>query len=148
MERFVDTLSQFPALHIGAHCGSLLYREGDYIGATVNLAARVASAGAAGQFLITEDLRDAAGELVGITYRTLPPQRLKGIADPICLIEVRRLNPESGKHQTDPVCGMILRSDDTTHQISWRGNTYAFCGEICLRAFTNDPVRFAIERPV
>ena len=148
MECFVDTLSQFPALHIGAHCGSLLYREGDYIGATVNLAARVASAGAAGQFLITEDLRDAAGELVGVTYRTLPPQRLKGIADPICLIEVRRLNPESGKHQTDPVCGMVLRSDDETHQISWRGNTYAFCSEICVRAFTNDPVRFAIESSV
>ena len=148
MDRFVDKEPQFPALHIGAHCGSVLYREGDYVGATVNLAARVASAGAAGQFLITEDLRDAAGELAAITYRALPPQRLKGIGDLICLIEVRRLSPESGKHQTDPVCGMILRSDHKTHQISWRGNTYAFCSEICMRAFMDDPVRFAIVSPV
>lgn len=50
----VDAEPQFPALHIGAHHRNVLYREGDYLGATVNLAARVASCGAAGQFLITE----------------------------------------------------------------------------------------------
>jgi adenylate cyclase len=36
MDRFVDDEPPFPALHIGAHCGSVLYREGDY-GATINL---------------------------------------------------------------------------------------------------------------
>ncbi len=63
MDRFVQAESQFPALHIGAHHGTVLYREGDYVGATVNLAARVASAGAAGKFLITADLRDAVGDV-------------------------------------------------------------------------------------
>jgi class 3 adenylate cyclase len=33
MDRFVDAEPQFPALHIGAHQGSVLYREGDYVGA-------------------------------------------------------------------------------------------------------------------
>src|SRR5439155_7789271 len=35
---------RFPAVRIGAHFGSVLYREGDYVGTTVNTAARVASA--------------------------------------------------------------------------------------------------------
>jgi len=35
--------ARFPALRIGAHSGSVLYREGDYVGAGVNLAARVAA---------------------------------------------------------------------------------------------------------
>jgi adenylate cyclase len=78
MDRFVDAESQFPALHIGAHYGSVLHREGDYVGGTVNLAARVATAGAAGQFLITDDLRDAAGDFDEADFVALPPRRLKG----------------------------------------------------------------------
>jgi hypothetical protein len=61
---------------------TVLYREGDYIGSAINLAARVASAGAGGQYLITEDLRDAVGDLSEANFTGLPPQRLKGIPDP------------------------------------------------------------------
>jgi adenylate cyclase len=77
MSRFVDTEPQFPALHIGAHHGTVLYREGDYVGGTVNLAARVASAGAAGQFLITNDLRHAAGVIADADFTPLPPDDSK-----------------------------------------------------------------------
>src|SRR5262245_34265362 len=108
LERFVDIEPQFPALHIGAHHGALLYREGDYIGATVNLAARVASAGAAGQFLITEELHDAAHQVADAEFVLLPRRRLKGIPDPICLLEVRQHRPDRGDRVTDPVCGMLL----------------------------------------
>src|SRR5207237_9279396 len=41
---------KFPGVRIGAHCGSVLYREGDYYGATVSLAARVTAAAARDQF--------------------------------------------------------------------------------------------------
>lgn len=50
MDRYVDAEPQFPALHIGAHSGTVVYREDDYVGSTVTLAARVASADAAGSF--------------------------------------------------------------------------------------------------
>jgi hypothetical protein len=37
MDRFVDAEPLFPALHIGAHHGALLYREGDYVGSCSTL---------------------------------------------------------------------------------------------------------------
>ena len=142
MARFIDDEPQFPALHIGAHFGNVLYREGDYVGSTVNLAARVASAGTAGQFLITEDLRDAARDVADADFVLLPPRRLKGIRDPIRLTEVRRHRPEGSNHETDPVCGMLLHADDATARITWRGITFAFCSELCKQAFTENPDRF------
>jgi YHS domain-containing protein len=142
MDRFVDAESQFPALHIGAHYGSVLYREGDYVGGTVNLAARVATAGAAGQFLITEDLGDAAGDFDEADFVALPPRRLKGIPHPICLIEVRRRTPERSDRETDPVCGLMLQPDDVGSRVTWQGKTFAFCCDVCEQAFAENPARF------
>lgn len=142
MDRFVDAESQFPALHIGAHCGTVLYRGGDYVGGTVNLAARVASAGAAGQFLITESLRDAAGDHPQAVLIALPPRRLKGIPDPICLVEVRQRLPIRSDRAIDPVCGMLLSPDDVVAQSTWAGTNFMFCSETCKRAFDAEPDRF------
>jgi class 3 adenylate cyclase len=142
MDRFVDAEPQFPALHIGAHQGSVLYREGDYVGATINLAARVASASAPGQFLITEDLRDAAGDLSDAHFASLPPRRLKGIPDPILLVEVRGRSPEPTNRETDPVCGMRLHPDDVRSRATWRGMTFACCSKKCHRTFIGDPGSF------
>lgn len=146
MDRCVDAEAQFPALHTGAHHGTVLYREGDYVGATVNLAARVASAGAPGQFLITEDLRDTVAEISDADFASLPPRRLKGIPDPICLIEVRRRTSERANRETDPVCGMQLQPADVAIRATWRGRTFAFCCEKCKHAFTEDPAKFVGAR--
>ena len=142
MDRFVDAEPHFPALHIGAHHGRVLYREGDYLGGTVNLAARVASAGAAGRFLITEALRDAAGEVAEAEFVSLPPRRLKGIRDPLCLIEVRRRTPGRVGRHTDPVCGLLLHPEDVAATTTWRGKTFAFCCELCKNAFIDNPAQF------
>jgi adenylate cyclase len=142
LERFVDAEPLFPALHIGAHRGTVLYREGDYVGGTVNLAARVAAAGAAGQFLITEELRDAAGSPADADFAAIPPRRLRGIPDPICLVEVRHRNPERSDRETDPVCGMLLLPGDVAARATWDGTTFAFCSDRCKQAFDANPRRF------
>lgn len=141
MECFVDAEPRFPALHIGAHHGTVLYRDGDYVGGTVNLAARVASAGAAGQFLITADLQHAVADLADTDFAALPPRRLKGIADPVCLFEVRRRNAHRNR-ETDPVCGLLLHPDAVAARSTWQGTTFAFCGQVCQHAFTHNPRRF------
>jgi adenylate cyclase len=142
MDRFIDAESQFPELHIGAHHGNVLYREGDYVGGTVNLAARVATAGAAGQFLITEDLLYAAGNLADADFTPLPPRRLKGIPEPICLVEVRRRSAERSNLEIDLVCGMRLHPEDVATRVTLRETTFAFCSEICKNAFVDNPDLF------
>src|SRR5207244_7983353 len=76
----------FPGVRIGCHCGPVLYRAGDYYGSTVNLAARVTSAAARDQFLITatvlEEIKDSGFEVAPAGARSL-----KGIACDVELSE-------------------------------------------------------------
>ncbi|HEX7221925.1 MAG TPA: adenylate cyclase regulatory domain-containing protein, partial [Candidatus Limnocylindrales bacterium] len=65
----------------GMSYGVLLAQDGDYFGPPVNLAARLTDAAAAGQVLVSDDLRERLGD----TRRTeaQPPRVLRGIADPV-----------------------------------------------------------------
>ena len=69
------------------HTGAAEMRDGDYFGNGVNLAARVTSATDAGQFLITADLQ-ATIDPNAATLQALTPRRLKGVQDPVQLVEV------------------------------------------------------------
>jgi adenylate cyclase len=71
--------STAPQLRIGMHYGQALYREGDYYGSDVNLAARVAARSAAGEILVTRPIADAcAGR---ITFEGVGHAALKGVAE-------------------------------------------------------------------
>src|SRR5207247_5730057 len=78
---------RFPALRIGAHAGPVLYREGDYLGANVNIAARVTSAAGRNQFVVTDTVR-AEVEHVNPRFVPLGARPLKGISEPVELFEV------------------------------------------------------------
>jgi adenylate cyclase len=78
-----------PGLHLGAHYGPLLHREGDYFGNAVNLAARVTSASGHDQFLITSALHEGTAEVARAEFTELPPRTLKGLGEPVVLFEVR-----------------------------------------------------------
>ena len=108
MERFVDAEPHFPALHIGAHHGNVLYRDGDYVGGTINLAARVAAAGSAGQFLITEELRDAAGDVADADIMVLAAATTQRYPRSDYLNRLRHASPQHPDRETDPVCGLLL----------------------------------------
>jgi len=81
---------EVPDLHVGAHWGPILYREGDYYGGGVNLAARVASSTDPGQFLVSRALREAARHAIGAEFVQLPVRTLKGVGDSVAVFEVRR----------------------------------------------------------
>jgi adenylate cyclase len=78
--------SNFPGVSIGAHRGPILYREGDYCGATVNLAARVTSAAKRDQFLVTAAVREQIDDSVDVA--PVGVRSLKGISGAVELFEV------------------------------------------------------------
>jgi adenylate cyclase len=72
-----------PDVHAGVHTGCAIKRGGDWWGATVNIASRVATAAEAGQLLITEATKTAAGDLGEIRLRGLGSQAFKNISSPV-----------------------------------------------------------------
>jgi len=128
----------FPALRAGIHCGSVLYRVGDYVGNTVNLTARIAARASANEILVTEPVAEAAAE-AGITIVPAGEHELAGVEGTIWLwrLEGRsRLTPER-----DPVCGMAV-GPDAVARLVHQGVEYAFCSRECLRRFLEEPDKY------
>ncbi|HEY8216807.1 MAG TPA: adenylate/guanylate cyclase domain-containing protein [Acidimicrobiia bacterium] len=84
----VDDDPDLPAIRIGVHAGTVLYRDGDYVGGNVNIAARVAASAARHQLLLTGAVRSQL-KSDDVELRSLGPSALKGIRGEIELLEVR-----------------------------------------------------------
>ncbi len=143
----IDTKSQeetqFPALRSGVHWGSVLYREGDYVGATVNLAARLVSVAEPHTVLVTSAVRQAAAGLAGLEFVRLGKRRLKGLATEEVLFEVRLEGATSAEKVLDPVCRMEIGPGEVAARLSLEGEERAFCSDDCLRKFVADPKRYS-----
>jgi class 3 adenylate cyclase len=87
----VDTMSGEGPLspHAGVHVGSVIERDLDVFGETVNLASRIAEAAGPGEVLASEVVMDEAGAGTFAFERTGDVQ-LKGLPEPIPLFRVSR----------------------------------------------------------
>jgi adenylate cyclase len=74
--------------HAGVHAGPVIERDRDLFGSTVNLAARVSTAAAPGEVLVTEAIRQLA-DLDPATFEEIDPASLKGVSTPVRLFRVR-----------------------------------------------------------
>jgi class 3 adenylate cyclase/YHS domain-containing protein len=140
LERQVAAEPRFPAVRMGAHTGTVLYRAGDYVGVNVNIAARVAAFAHAHQLLVTRAVRDQT-TLVDIDYVSAGRHRLKGLGDEMELFAVRPGSPPLAR-ATDPVCGMQLDDSTTEARVHWRDQQLGFCSPGCLKRFLEDPQRY------
>ena len=86
---------------IGIHYGDTIYRDGDYYGRSVNLAARVVSRAQGGEVLLTEPVYDMVPPDPKLSFEPIGEAQLKGIADPVALYVAR---------STDVVNAADLRS--------------------------------------
>jgi adenylate cyclase len=68
-----------PLPRIGIHQGLTLYRDGDYYGRAVNLAARVGARAAGGEVLVTRPLVDAGG--AHLDFERIGEVKLKGFSE-------------------------------------------------------------------
>jgi adenylate cyclase len=77
-----------PLPRIGIHAGLALYRDGDYYGRSVNLAARVGARAAGGEVLVTRPVVDAAGP--HLAFEEIGEVKLKGFREATALFLARR----------------------------------------------------------
>ena len=82
-----------PLPRIGVHHGPTLYRDGDYYGREVNLAARVAARAAGGEVLVTRPVVELAGR--HLEFERIGEVRLKGF-DHATELFVARLAGDDG----------------------------------------------------
>jgi adenylate cyclase len=76
--------ADLPQAHVGLHAGPVIFQEGDYYGATVNTAARIADYARAGEVLVSQEVVDASVD-ADVVYRDIGPVELKGMAEPMRL---------------------------------------------------------------
>ena len=133
----------FPAARSGVHWGQVLYREGDYVGSNVNIAARVAAEAQRHQVLVTAAVRNEAKGLPGVEFVRLGKRRLKGLASELVLFEARAAGAQVTEQHIDPVCGMEMGPAEVAARLTLEGAERAFCSEECLRRYVATPERYS-----
>jgi class 3 adenylate cyclase/YHS domain-containing protein len=119
---------------IGAHHGAAVATDGDYYGAAVNLAARVASEARGGEFLVTNETAFAARD-AGAIVTHVGAVELRNISRPVDIFAVCVTDPSSPA-AVDPVCRMrVPMSGETAVTLEWAGRTIHFCGLPCVSTF-------------
>src|SRR5439155_308829 len=84
---FQGLYGQRPQPRIGVHYGETVYRDGDYYGREVNLAARVAARAAGGEVLVTRSVVEQSGP--HLEFDLIGEVRLKGFSEPTELFLAR-----------------------------------------------------------
>jgi adenylate cyclase len=77
---FQSMQTERPLPRIGIHYGYAIYRDGDYYGRDINIAARVAARAAGGEVLVTKPVVDQAGS--HLEFERIAEVRLKGFTEP------------------------------------------------------------------
>lgn len=128
---------RFPAMRVGIHAGPVLYRVGDYVGSTVNIASRVAEAAMPNEILVSAPVAGFASRS-DIPTEQVGVRMIRGISEPLSLYRVKRERERPGDR--DPVCGMVV--SDPAGRLLRGGQEYVFCSESCLRRFLDNPGRY------
>jgi adenylate cyclase len=125
----------------GAHHGPAVVVDGDYYGATVNLAARVAGEARGGQLLVTTRAALAARDLGAIVTHVGSVQ-LRNVSESVDVYDVR-VGEGTDIVVTDPVCQMrVPTTGDAAIALDWSGRRFHFCGLPCVSRFAADPNRY------
>jgi adenylate cyclase len=126
-----------PIGRAGLHHGPAIKRGEDYLGASVNLTARVAGQAHGGQLLATTEVAEVARGL-GVTVVDLGCFELRNIAEPVELFELE-VCPAAAGNAIDPVCRMQVARAEAAGRLRHRDRDHWFCSLRCAGAFAADP---------
>ncbi len=122
-----------PELTGGATTGPVVERDGDVLGATVNLASRLAALATAGELWMTDPPARAAS-IVGWAVEPLGPTPIRGLREPVSVHRVMLCEPD--RCVVDPVCGMRITPGPTTPTIVIDTRQFWFCSPTCHQQLT------------
>ena len=137
----------FPAVRVGMHHGPAISRGGDWFGAAVNLAARVAAVAAGGEVLVTNTVRDRAADLAGVEFEARGEHRMRNVAAPVPLFAAIRGGHSGETRHIDPVCRMVVAEGREAGTLRYEGTLYRFCSFNCARRFLEEPDLYAGTEP-
>ena len=132
-----DHEAAFPLLRIGLHHGPVVERGGDWFGATVNVAARIAALAQPDQVVATAAVADAA-EHAGLAVAALGPTALRGIPEPVDLYAITSC-PALPDRSVDPICQMAVGRSSAAATRTVNGVEHLFCSPECVRTFDRLP---------
>ena len=134
-------------VRVGMHTGVAVCRDGDWFGAAVNIASRIADQAHAGEVLLSAQTRaEADGTVLPGQLRPRGHRRLRNLSEPV---EVFALIPEDLADRQlpiDPVCRMAVEPALAADHAVYRGVEYHFCSEGCAEAFRRAPERYTGRR--
>lgn len=139
IERVHDE-AEMPDVAGGLHHGPLVHRDGDILGATVNLASRLADAAPASVLYTTVEPARAASA-AGMRVEPLGPTEVRGLRDRVNVFAVSPCDHEASGVRTDPVCGMRITPGPNTARLDLGERTYWFCSSDCKDRFEADTDR-------
>ena len=132
-----------PAVRVGLHHGPAIERDGDYFGATVNLAARVSGLASVGEVLVTGATAALVPDLEGVFYEPRGRQALRNVREPVeVFVAVRQSESARRRLPVDPVCRMAVDPDRAAGRLMYEGTAYFFCTLACAGEFAREPERF------
>jgi class 3 adenylate cyclase/YHS domain-containing protein len=131
--------SGFPIPRGGAYHGSAVVRSGDYLGGSVNIAARIASQARSGQFLVGDEVA-AVARAREWPVTSLGEFVLRNLVDPVSIYEVDLV--ASDRYMIDPVCRMRVDEADAIG-VRHQGIDYWLCSLACAERFIQAPELYA-----
>ncbi len=132
-----------PAVRVGIDYGPAAERKGDYIGRTVNTAARVTELAGAGEVLMTSAVQSTAGNVEGSEVKDHGCHKLKGISNELVIYRAFSTNTSSDEDlPIDPVCKMAVDPAHCVGSVEHGGIDYHFCSKDCMERFSSSPDSF------
>ena len=129
---------EVPVVRVGMHTGSAVEREGDWFGASVNLAARVAAVARGGEVVVTEATRAGAGDFEDIQFIDRGPQRFRHVTEPIRIFAAQGVHSSARLLPIDPVCHMAVEPEWAVTSVHCDRELH-FCSERCRSVFAGAP---------
>ncbi len=143
--RLVDHEPHFPGVRVGVHHGTIVERNTDVFGATVNIAARLTAHAHVGQLLTTSTVAALTADHEHLTTTALGPTWLKNVGEPVEVFWIADHTPLAASQVLDPVCRMFVDAESAPARLPWRERGWHFCSFECAHTFSQDPDRYAAD---